>query len=390
MIDRNVTSGLRLLIAIGLLFACGSSALAHKPSDSYLRINAGEETLSVEWDISIKDLDYVIGLDTDNNGEITWGEVKAQQSAIVEHALNRLSLTADGTPCDLRFTKMLVSNHSDGAYVVLDLQSDSPGQIEQLKVDYSLFFEVDPTHRGLVLLRNGDSELTRVICYNDPPLEIMTAETGFAQTLKHYIREGVWHIWIGYDHILFLVSLLLPAVLIGFGEPTESGKRWEPVEKFNPAFRNILKIVTVFTIAHSITLWLAVMGYVSLPSWIVEAVIAFSIVVTACNNLYPILPIKGWAFAFVFGLVHGFGFANVLVDLGLSSMTLGVSLLGFNIGVELGQLAIVVVVMPLIWSIRNTQTYRYGVFCAGSLLIAVLAGIWTIERVSDVVILPIG
>ena len=90
----------------------------------------------------------------------------------------------------------------------------------------------------------------------------------------------------------------------------------------------VLKIVTVFTVAHSITLWLAVMEYVTLPAQLVESTIALSIVITALNNLYPVLPLSGWAIAFVFGLVHGFGFANVLIDLGLSSATLAVALLG--------------------------------------------------------------
>ncbi len=237
----------------------------------------------------------------------------------------------------------------------------------------------------------GDQQVARVISINDPPLEISMADANVMGTLAHYVREGVWHIWIGYDHILFLIALLLPAVLLAFNQRSGSGeKRWETEPELYPAFRNVLKIVTVFTVAHSITLWLAVMELVALPSWIVEAVIAFSIVVTAVNNLYPVLPLKGWAFAFIFGLVHGFGFANVLVDLGLSSTTLGISLLGFNVGVELGQLAIVVVVMPVIWLIRDTSLYRYGVFCTGSVLIALLAGIWTIERISDVVILPLG
>ena len=166
------------------------------------------------------------------------------------------------------------------------------------------------------------------------------------QAFADYVREGVWHIWIGYDHILFLLSLLLPAVLV------RRDNGWHAVRNFRPACNSVLKIVTVFTLAHSITLWLAVMGYVTLPSRLVEATIALSIVITALNNLYPVLPFPGWAIAFVFGLVHGFGFANVLLDLGLSNATLAVALLGFNVGVELGQIAIVLVFLPLAFMLR--------------------------------------
>jgi hypothetical protein len=145
----------------------------------------------------------------------------------------------------------------------------------------------------------------------------------------------------------------------------------------------------VFTIAHSITLWLAVMEYVTLPSQWVEAAIAFSIIVSAVNNLLPILKFRGWVIAFLFGLIHGFGFANVLLDLGLSSVTLGISLFGFNIGVELGQLAIVIVFLPIAFLIRKSKFYEIVILKIGSILIALVALIWVIERVGNFEILGI-
>jgi hypothetical protein len=119
----------------------------------------------------------------------------------------------------------------------------------------------------------------------------------------------------------------------------------------------------------------------------VEATIALSIVVTALNNLYPVVPLAGWAIAFVFGLVHGFGFANVLIDLGLTDATLAVSLLGFNVGVELGQMAIVLVFLPIAYLLRGTFLYRSLVLRMGSLLIAVIAGLWMYERLFNTEIL---
>jgi hypothetical protein len=192
----------------------------------------------------------------------------------------------------------------------------------------------------------------------------------------------VWHIWIGYDHILFLLSLLLPAVLL-----RQKGI-WQPVGSFLPACKAVLKIVTVFTVAHSITLWLAVTEYVTLPSRLVEATIALSIVVTALNNLFPVLPTSGWAIAFVFGLVHGFGFANVLLDLGLSDAALAVSLLAFNVGVELGQIAIVLAFLPIAFVLRRTAVYRWFLLRAGSALIVAAGTIWFVERAFDVAVLP--
>lgn len=359
----------------------GTSAMAHKPSDSYLKITGGSDRLSIEWDISIKDLEFLIGVDGDQNGEITWGELKSQREAIAARALSRLSIVADGELCKLELAELLVNQHSDGKYVVLALETNAPGDAAVLDISYSLLFDEDPTHRGLVLYNNGSVTSTHVLSPASPKLELVTSETSLWHSFVDYVKEGVWHIWIGFDHILFLLSLLLPAVLV------RKEKQWDSVDSFRPACMAVLKIVTVFTIAHSITLWLAVMEYVTLPGQMVEAVIALSIIITALNNLYPVLPLSGWAIAFAFGLVHGFGFANVLLDLGLSSTALGVSLLGFNVGVELGQMAIVLVFLPIAYAFRDTSFYRLGIFKLGSVVIAIIATVWMIERVFNLEIL---
>jgi hypothetical protein len=366
-----------------LLAACMFSmpAFAHKPSDSYLTITGGADRLAAEWHIAIKDLELLIGLDSDQNGEITWGELKAKRAAIVAHALSRLHISTDGRDCQLSVAELRVARHSDGAYAALALNSNCPGDAEVLNLNYNLLFDVDPTHRGLVLYANGPIASTHVLSPTSSSLELRTGESGLWKSFLDYTREGVWHIWIGFDHILFLLALLLPAVLV------RKDSAWRPVENFRPACVAVLKIVTVFTLAHSITLWLAVMEYVTLPARLVEATIALSIIVTALNNLRPVLPLSGWVIAFVFGLVHGFGFANVLIDLGLSDVTLAVSLLGFNVGVELGQMAIVLAFFPLAFLLRDTYVYQGLVFRYGSLLVAVIAGLWMYERVFNTTIL---
>jgi hypothetical protein len=360
-----------------------SVALAHKPSDSYLRIIGGREHLAVQWDIALKDLDFLVGLDANRDGDITWGEVKAQQQAIAAHALSRLHLAVDGQACDLRLAELLATKHSDGGYAVLSFETLCPGDASNLMIRYNLLFDADPTHRGLVLYANGRSVSTHVLSPSSPTLELRGAAVSLWHSFADYVREGVWHIWIGYDHILFLLALLLPAVV------DRRDGNWKEVESFRPVCSSVLKIVTVFTLAHSITLWLAVMGYVSLPGRLVEATIALSIVVTALNNLFPLLTLSGWVLAFVFGLVHGFGFANVLLDLGLSAGTLAVALFGFNVGVELGQIAIVTAFLPLAYLARNTAMYRLAVFRFGSALVAVVGLLWMIERVGNVEILGI-
>jgi HupE / UreJ protein len=197
-----------------------------------------------------------------------------------------------------------------------------------------------------------------------------------------YVLEGVWHIWIGFDHILFLLSLLLPAVLVW------QHQRWQAASRFREALVEVLKVVTAFTVAHSITLSLATLGWVSLPSRLVESTIAASVVLAALNNVRPWVHKRLWGMAFAFGLVHGFGFASVLADLGLPQGTLALALVGFNVGVELGQLAIVAAFLPLAFWLRRTRFYQKGLFVGGSLLIALLAAVWFCERAFDLELLP--
>jgi HupE / UreJ protein len=357
---------------------------AHKPSDSYLRVSAGGERLRLRWDIALKDLEMVVGLDSDANGEITWGELKARQSAVFEHARSRLSISVDGKPMSLVPGRLLFDRHSDGGYAVLELGTDAPGNSRRVSITYSLLFDVDPTHRGLVLVAaQGGSGATHVLSPERPTMEIDLDDPGPWRSFLAYLREGVWHIWIGYDHVLFLLTLLLPAVLVW------RERKWTPVDAFRPAAWDIAKIVSCFTLAHTITLWLAVMDHVALPSRWVESVIALSIVVTAAHNLRPVLPstVSGWVFGFGFGLVHGFGFAAVLKDLGARDFALGSALLGFNVGVELGQLCIVLAVLPVIFLLRRNAAYPSVILRFGSITIAALAVVWFVERAFKVEIL---
>ena len=360
-------------------------AHAHKPSDSYLTLKVDGETIEGQWDIALRDLDFALGLDANQDGAITWGEVRAKHADIAAYALSRLTLGPRNAPCPATVTGHLIDNHSDGAYAVLRFTAQCAAAPKVLAVDYRLFAEIDPQHRGLLNL-HAQGSIRAAILGSDAPIQRFTlGEPSNWKQFVDYANEGVWHIWTGYDHILFLLSLLLPAVLV---RATVPGERWEPTPSFRAAFVDVLKVVTAFTLAHSITLSLAALSIVSLPSRLVESCIAASVVLAALNNVRPVVYRGRWVIAFFFGLIHGFGFASVLADLGLPQESLLLALVAFNVGVEVGQLAIVAVFLPIAYRLRTTRVYRRVVLVAGSAGIALIAGIWLVERAFNLRLLP--
>ncbi len=371
----------RSAILIGLtLFAL--SAQAHKPSDSYLTIHGDQPQLRGQWDIALRDLDYALGLDGNLDGNVEWGEVKVKHAEIVAYAFTHLKLAADGAPCPTKDTDYKIDNHSDGAYAVIYFSADCPTAPAFLEIDYSLFFELDKEHKGLLNLQSDGKARSAIFSDSDRKQKFELAKPSKWKQFVDYLIEGIWHIWKGFDHILFLLSLLLPAVLLW------SADKWKSAASFNGALIQVLKVVTAFTVAHSITLSLAALQIVNIPVWIAESAIAASVIVAALNNVFPIFHGRRWMVAFAFGLIHGFGFANVLTELGLPQSTLLIALVGFNLGVEVGQVAIVAVFLPIAFWLRDTWAYRKLVLVAGSLLIALIAAAWMVERVFGMKFMP--
>jgi hypothetical protein len=209
---------------------------------------------------------------------------------------------------------------------------------------------------------------------NNTTQTVDLGDTSFWSGVTGVIALGVEHIRIGTDHILFIVALVLPSVLV-FGR----APGWQPSPSFAASLWRVLKIMSMFTVAHTITLTLGGLGIIELPSALVETVIAVSIILAALHNLRPVLVNREWLIAFGFGLVHGFGFAGLLSDLGLTQSRLFVSLLGFNIGIEIGQAIIIMLVFPALFLARRTRVFLPAMNVVSLLLIAV-ASAWAIER----------
>ena len=371
---------MRKFAILWALLLCQMTAWAHKASDSYLLVDIKGSAVTAQWDIALRDIDFALGLDRDGNAEITWGELRARRSDVSAWALSRLTLTRSGI-CPLALTGLQVDDHTDGGYAVLQLTGVCPGATGASGLQYRLLFDLDSLHRGLLRLNLDGATYSTVLSPTSGVVQFGAALASRWTPFSQYLVEGIWHIWIGFDHILFLLALLLPAVLVS------QMRRWQGVSSFGMALREVLWVVTSFTAAHSITLSLAALGLVSLSSRLVESAIALSVVLAAANNLWPVVERRRWLVAFGFGLIHGFGFASVLSELGLPTDALVLSLLGFNAGVEVGQIAIVAGFLPMAFLLRNSRFYLRGVFVLGSWLTMLVALVWLLERAFDLKIL---
>lgn len=365
------------LWAAGLLLAL-APAQAHQSSDAYLQVKAAPAGLTVRWDIALRDLDALVDLDADGDRQLTWGEVRHAWPRIDALALANLSVPR----CPLAVTGHALERRADGVYVALSMHAACRPPAA-LPLRYTLFAGVDASHRGIAQLAYADGR---------QELRLLDPQHAIDATLRpadaapiasaSFLYAGVHHILTGLDHLLFLLCLLIPAVL------RRDAAGWQPVRSPREALLPVLRVVTLFTLAHSITLTLAALGRVDLPPSVIEPAIAATIVLAAVDNLRPVFGRWRGAVTFLFGLVHGFGFASALHELELPPAAFAWALLRFNAGIELGQLAVVLSVVPLLYWLRRRPAYRVWGLSAGSLAAAAVAAVWFVERTAHVSILP--
>lgn len=364
-----------------LIVVSSGNAQAHSSSNSYIIFSTQNQSSVLRADINFRDVDLVFDLDQNKDGKVSWGETLAKTAEIQAWLEQGIQLNTTSQKCSLTQMNMKASDHADGTYLSVEWAVACLGAAQEgptgLKLRYSLMFDQDNLHRALVKIDLPDSQSSAILSPERPEVSLTKANDSLTHVLARYLIEGVWHIWIGVDHILFLLSLLILAFL----EPTrKSVIHWPAVKNVKTSVLDVLTVVTAFTLAHSITLGLTIFKWLEPSADFIEPVIALSVVAAALNNLLGWAALRRWQLAFAFGLVHGFGFANVLLDLGLPSDQLAIALGGFNLGVELGQIAIVLVFLPLAWTLRHTIFYRWVVVVGGSLAIAALGLIWTLQR----------
>lgn len=366
---------------VTLTVSWGEPALAHTGSNAFITINEapaveGKRVFATQLQLSISDLHEIFWLDADNNGEVTWAEVKTRQPEIKRFAQEAMILRSNDQVCAGAFSDaMAIAEISGVHYVDLSRQFSCPPGTDP-EVSYNGFFNFNTRHRAtLTALLIGGTSVSQMFTPERQVLQMTSDGSPLSfKVFSQFMGDGAFHVFTGYDHILFLLLLLLPAVV------SRNGKKWVPESSLRRCSVEVLKIVTAFTVAHSLTMGLAVFKILSVSSSIIEPVIAVSIVVAAVNNLWPYMR-TSWLIAGVFGLVHGFGFASILQDTGIGGPNAWYLLGSFNLGIEIAQAALVLVAMPVLWHLRRLKFYTSGVMTAGSVGAAVLALIWTFSRI---------
>jgi hypothetical protein len=348
-------------------------ARAHEEGTSFLSVQLREEgPLALTWDVEASDLIWSVFIDSDHDGVASAAEIDVARPDIGRAVTAQIKMSRGGAGCRVALEDVVPTKRLEHDYLSLSLSARCPSA-GRLEIGGPLFLLGD-AQRVLFSATRGAARYDGVLSTSTPTWHEparFSAWPGFGR----FVREGVWHVIIGFDHIAFILLLLLPSVL------SPRGGRWQGAERLGPVWRDLVFIVTAFTLAHSTTLALAATGLVTLPSRPVEIAIAASIAVAAVINLMPRL--AGWRLpiAFGFGLVHGFGFANVLGEVDAGGSSLAPLLAGFNIGVELAQLGIIAIVLPLIYLARRSSWYTRGLMPLGSCALGAAGLVWLVQRI---------
>jgi len=382
------------LAILFLIFLIPNLVTAHAPDQSYIYLRIYKEAIGGRFEMTAKDMNKALGLGLDE--ALTLEAVTPHLQKINNYLISRSSFKGGGETYSVRFVEptILTLEETDD-YVRFHFELDGVSKVpDEIDIFYNVLFDKDPIHRGVLIVEynwkagivDNEALISNIYSGENTQQPLSLKDVSLWKGFVALVKLGVWHIWIGLDHILFIVALILPAVVRR--RETENvldsdNRTWIPVDSFKDAFFYIIKIITFFTIAHSITLALASLNIINLPSRIVESIIAFSIALAALHNITPIFRQKEWVIAFGFGLFHGFGFASVLGEKGLSGDYMILSLLGFNVGVELGQVLIICMIFPFLFLLRKQKIYP-PIIKYGSMVLILISLYWVVERVFDI------
>jgi hypothetical protein len=378
------------LLAFGIL--APQSLYAHQQPTTIVLLDVSSDKVAMQLQIPLSELELAFGHDVTQNTE-TLVERLAPQ--LKNYLIAHIRPVTANQFWSVEVTRMKVEKAEQtqsGAYqeitVQLNLLPPAGVTTRNFTLNYDVIMHQVVSHKALVSVRNDwesgkmgekpvdagvimvDTQTTQIL-----PLEINLEKGSLWEGFKGMVSLGMQHIKEGTDHLLFLLVLLLPATVL------VNGRQWGDFGGAKYSIARLLKIVTAFTVGHSITLLIGALGWLRLPQQPVEVLIAVSILISAIHAVRPIFPGKEMYVAAGFGLVHGLAFATVLSDLNLNAGAMALSILGFNIGIELMQIFVIALIIPWLIMLSQTPFYKW-VRITGALLAAVAAIAWIAERIS--------
>ena len=382
-----------------------ASVQAHETTRSYLTLTREGATVSADLRVAFRDIEVTVWLDADLDGQITWGEARERQDAIVAYLTARLTLTAGGA-CTLALSDSGASFSGGVDYLDLALTGTCPQATTPLTLASAVFLDIDPDHRMFVTAPAAGQTINAMLRASDPQITLTPQSGGWGNTFLRYLQAGADHLLGGADHIVFLLVLILPAIhgaqagsasagsaqagsaqagsaqagSARAGSARAGSARAGSPSGISPAIGGVLAAITGFTLAHALTLTAAATHVLRPPTGLIECFIALSIILTAIDNIWPFIPAPRAAVAAIFGLFHGFGFASALDALHLQGSDYGLALLGFNLGIEAAQVGLVLVLFgPLYLVSRSRWPLLFGSTAA-----MMAGGYWLVLRAGGV------
>jgi hypothetical protein len=387
---------MRLTVASALfVWLCISNmgtAFAHKPSDAFMRVDF-DNKISLQLSVALKDLDVVIeNLDENQDRHLTYAEFKAATAEINALVQKEVGAFCGAKPLNLQWRtddsaeSSALEKRNDGAYV--RLKAELTCDVSQaIQLQYRLFEDIDTSHRLLITNTLNSVEALQVgapseklwLIRGAPSLAESSSQSSFKSssmaTLLTFVIEGFVHLAKGWDHLAFILVLVLPFTLWKISSLTME-LDWLNLKK-------LLFVISAFTVGHCLTLVLVTLDIVNVTGQWVEPAIALTVVLSAALNLMPDLKVSRTYLPLVFGTIHGLGFSSVLSELEISAGSRLMALIGFNLGIEFGQVAFVAIwLLAQFWLIKWAG-YQRWVLVGGSTLLMLSATFLVIVRAAS-------
>jgi hydrogenase/urease accessory protein HupE len=354
----------QLIVVFILTCLSTTQAFSHTFSTDYLILKQNDNSLSGHWLINILDIQNNINLDLNHDSKISWSELKKSREQINYFLLSESFSIASKAPCNTNIDEFQLKNKTEGTFLSLKVNIACSTIEKSLMVNATPFLAENPNHKTLLFISNKDKTQSFVF---DQTHQSQTIDLARNNTFIQFFKEGMAHILEGFDHLLFLMTLFLPII-------------FHSKESLKNKTIKVIQLMTVFSIAHSITLGLSWSEWISLPARLTESIIALSVALAGISFFHKKFNDKILIITFLFGLIHGLGFASALTELSLKTSDFFLTLFSFNMGIEVGQLIVILIALPFFFFISQSQIgHRYVAPVLASFVTLCGTG-WMIQR----------